>query len=413
MNKVPLGVPLNECLECNANRDGRIHRPSPAVAFVGRHNSGKTTLLVRVIAELVSRGFDIGSIKHHGHCGFDIDVPGKDSYRHREAGSRDVVVVSPTRTARITELDHEIECDDIVSKMPDHDLVIVEGFRQSGLDVIEVLRSGNDRDVPAAEEYCQMGTVRGVAPVAVVSNMENVHAAAKGRGVPSFSLEDIESIADFLQAVYVRPKLTVAIQAGGESRRMGQSKATVPFLGEPLLTRIVERVACAADELVITTNEASRLGFLGELDIPCDVKLVPDSFEERGSLRGLCTAFKAASNPLVAVIACDMVFASPQLVIAEAAVAHAERVDAVVPCNKFGFEPFHAVYRTKPCLEAALEALGRGCVRAKDFYDLVNLRPFMSAEVTEAVPERGCFINVNTPEELAHIEATIMAEGDK
>ena len=45
MNKVPLGVPLNECLECNANRDGRIHRPSPAVAFVGRHNSGKTTLL--------------------------------------------------------------------------------------------------------------------------------------------------------------------------------------------------------------------------------------------------------------------------------------------------------------------------------------------------------------------------------
>ena len=103
---------------------------------------GKTTLLVRVIAELVSRGFDIGSIKHHGHCDFDIDVPGKDSYRHREAGSRDVVVVSPTRMARITELNHEIECDDIVSSMPDHDLVIVEGFRQSGLDVIEVLRSG-------------------------------------------------------------------------------------------------------------------------------------------------------------------------------------------------------------------------------------------------------------------------------
>lgn len=152
MNKVPLGVASGESSEECAKRDGRIHRPSPAVAFVGRHNSGKTTLLVRVIAELVSRGFDIGSIKHHGHCDFDIDVPGKDSYRHREAGSRDVVVVSPTRMARITELDHEIECNDIVSSMPDHDLVIVEGFRQSGLDVIEVLRSGNDRDLPAAEE---------------------------------------------------------------------------------------------------------------------------------------------------------------------------------------------------------------------------------------------------------------------
>ena len=143
------------------------------------------------------------------------------------------------------------------------------------------------------------------------------------------------------------------------------------------------------------------------------MKLVPDSFEKRGSLQGLATAFGASSHPLVAVIACDMVFASPQLAIAEAAVAHSERVDAVVPCNKFGFEPFHAVYRAKPCLEATHEALSRGCVRAKDFFDLVNLRPFMSAEVTEAVPERGCFINVNTPEELAHIEATIMAEGDR
>ena len=70
MNRVSLGAASGESSEECAKRDGRIHRPSPAVAFVGRHNSGKTTLLVRVIAELVSRGFDIGSIKHHGHCDF-------------------------------------------------------------------------------------------------------------------------------------------------------------------------------------------------------------------------------------------------------------------------------------------------------------------------------------------------------
>ncbi len=399
--------------EGRSNCGGGIHRPSPAVAFVGRHNSGKTTLLVRVIAELVSRGFDIASIKHHGHCDFDIDIPGKDSYRHREAGSRDVVVVSPTRMARITELDKELECADIVESMPDHDLVIVEGFRESGLDVVEVLRSGNERDLPAADEFCANATVRGAAPVAVVSDMERVHAAAKAYGIVAFSLDDVASIADFLQARYVRPKLTVAIQAGGESRRMGQSKATVPFLGEPLLTRIVDRVACAADELVITTNEASKLGFLGELDIACPVRLVPDCYGERGSLRGLCSAFEAASNTLVAVVACDMVFASPRLIVAEAAVAHSERVDAVVPCNKFGYEPFHAVYRARPCLDAAREALEHGRVRAKDFFDLVKLRPFLSAEVTRAVPERSCFINVNTPEELARMEASIMAEGDR
>ena len=63
-----------------------LHRPSPAVSFVGRHNSGKTTLLEKVIAELVSRGLNIGTIKHHGHPDFDIDIPGKDSFRHRAAG---------------------------------------------------------------------------------------------------------------------------------------------------------------------------------------------------------------------------------------------------------------------------------------------------------------------------------------
>ena len=69
--------------------------------------------------------------------------------------------------------------------MPDHDLVIVEGFRQSGLDVIEVLRSGNDRDLPAADEYCEIGTVRGVTRVAVVSNMESVTQRQK-KACPRF-----------------------------------------------------------------------------------------------------------------------------------------------------------------------------------------------------------------------------------
>lgn len=415
LNMSALLPTLNSGVRCAGgcvNCAGRIHWPSPAVAFVGRHNSGKTTLIVKVIAELTARGVNIGTVKHHGHVDFDIDIPGKDSYRHREAGSRDVVVVSPVRMARITELKREVECSDIVESMPDHDLVIVEGFRQSGLDVIEVMRDANERDAAAADEFCASGTVRGGRPIAVASDIARVHEAAAKLGVRAFGLDDVTGIVDFLQANYVRPRLTVAIQAGGESRRMGQSKASVPFLGEPLLTRIVQRVACVADELVITTNEASRLGFLGDVDLRCPVRLVPDDFDTRGSLRGLHTAFQAASMPLCAVVACDMVFASPKLIVAEATCAHAEHVDAVVPCNRNGYEPFHAVYRTKTCLAATEEALAQGRTRARDFFDLVRLRPFLNAEVARAVPERGCFVNVNTPEELARVEATILAEGD-
>ncbi|MDO4590762.1 MAG: molybdopterin-guanine dinucleotide biosynthesis protein B [Slackia sp.] len=390
-----------------------VHRPSPAVSFVGRHNSGKTTLLVKVIAELVSRGLDIGTIKHHGHSDFEIDYPGKDSFRHRAAGSCDTVIVSPTRMARVTELKVEPECNAIVETMPDHDLVIVEGYRQSGLPVIEVIRRANERDLAAADEFCDRGSVRGVFPCAVVTDMESVAHAAYARGVESFGLEDVSALADYLMRVFARPGLTVAIQAGGESKRMGRSKATVPFLGAPLLVRIVERVAPVADELVITTNEPDQLGFLDDIAVSCPLRLVEDAYEERGALRGLATAFEAASNPLVAIVACDMIFASPSLIVHEAHALHQGGFDAMVPHNKFGFEPFHAVYRAQACLPAARDAIARGRVRARDFFDDVRVGMFERDALMAVVPEGGCFINANTPDELARIERSIEEDGDR
>ena len=390
-----------------------LHKPSPAVSFVGRHNSGKTTLLVKVIAELVSRGLNIGTVKHHGHCEFDIDYPGKDSFRHREAGSCDTVIVSPIRMARVTELREEPTCDQVVASMPDHDLVIVEGYRQSGLPVIEVIRRANERDLAAAEEFLAVGSVRGAVPCAVVTDIDEVAAAALARGMRAFGLEDVAGIADYLVERFARPALTVAIQAGGESRRMGQSKATVGFSGRPLLERIVSRVAPAADELIVTTNEPERLGFLDDIDAGCPIRLVTDRYEERGALRGMATAFEAASNPLVAIVACDMVFASAPLIVEEAHILHEGRYDAIVPANKFGYEPFHAVYRKEACLPAAQAAIDRGMVRARDFFDDVKLGILHRDELRRAVPEGGCFINVNTPDELARIERSIEEDGDR
>lgn len=390
-----------------------VRKPSPAVSFVGRHNSGKTTLLVKVIAELVSRGLNIGTVKHHGHAEFDIDYPGKDSFRHREAGSCDTVIVSPVRMARVTELDSEPSCDEVVASMPGHDLVIVEGYRQSGLPVIEVIRRANERDLAAAEEFCATGSVRGAFPCAVVTDMDEVAESARRRGLRAFGLEDVSGIADYLVGRFARPALTVAIQAGGESRRMGRSKATVPFLGKPLLERIVARVAPAADELLITTNEPEHLGFLDDMDLGCPVRLVTDRYDERGALKGLVTAFEAARCPLVAIVACDMVFASAPLIVEEASMLHEGGFDAMVPANKFGYEPFHAVYRKDACLPAAQAAIEHGMVRARDFFDDVNLGLLRHDDLRRVVPEGGCFINANTPDELARIERSIEEDGDR
>ena len=139
-----------------------VNVPSPAVSIVGRHNSGKTTLIVKLIEELVARGHDVGSVKHHSHKGFDIDYPGKDSYRHREAGASETVIAAPGQIARMKTLKGEAECSDIVRSMPGHDIVVVEGYRKSGLPTIELMRSGNEADQRVAEAFA-LGAERGWA----------------------------------------------------------------------------------------------------------------------------------------------------------------------------------------------------------------------------------------------------------
>ncbi len=132
-----------------------IDIPSPAVAIVGRHNSGKTTLIEQLIAELCGRGLDVGSIKHHSHRGFDIDYPGKDSYRHRAAGATETVIAAPGQVARIKTVEEEVECSELVRSMPNHDIIVVEGYRKSGLPSIEIMRAGNEADCRAAALFVE------------------------------------------------------------------------------------------------------------------------------------------------------------------------------------------------------------------------------------------------------------------
>lgn len=438
-----------------------INVPSPAIAVVGRHNSGKTTLIEKLIGALVERGHDVGSIKHHSHRGIEVDYPGKDSYRHRAAGATETVIASPDLLARIRTLHEEVECRDIVRSMPGHDIVVVEGYRKSGLPTIEVMRAANEADVNVARAFVEgaragwsLGTdfiqqARSMAAdgavadvvaqaaeadaaaapegsaaadlarkmptaetVAVVTDIPEAREAAAIFNIPAFGFDDIAGICGFLEERYVRPRVSVVIQAGGESRRMGQSKATVPFAGRPLICRLVDRLAPVADELIITTNEADRLGFLADAYPDLGIKLVPDAFDFRGALPGLYTALTAARNPYVAVVACDMVFASGRLVVAESLCMAETGADVVVPVNQHGFEPFHGLYRRETCLPAVRRALDRHEKRAQAFFadPEIEVFEFSQERVLDAEPRGGCFINANTPDELKRIEDTYLGE---
>ncbi len=192
---------------------------------------------------------------------------------------------------------------------------------------------------------------------------------------------------------------------------MGRSKATVPFLGEPLLLRGVRRLLPLADEFLITTNEPQNLGFLDDYVKQGKIRLVRDISDVRGALHGVHTALEAASNPFVAMVACDMIFPSRNLISAELTGLKREGTDAAVPKTQFGYEPFHGVYRKDSCLPAVIEALDEGQTRATSWFDKIRVTDFTPDMIAEVEPRGGCFINTNTPEQLAEMERKIL-EGD-
>lgn len=109
-------------------------------------NVGKTILIEGIIKELKNRNYSVGTIKHDVH-GFDIDHKGKDTYKHREAGSETVIISSKNRFAMIKELEEEISLEDIIKMIDNKDFIIVEGYKKSNLRKIEVFRSDISNEI--------------------------------------------------------------------------------------------------------------------------------------------------------------------------------------------------------------------------------------------------------------------------
>lgn len=154
--------------------------------IVGYKNAGKTGLMERLVTEISGRGFSVSTLKH-AHHSFDVDHPGKDSYRHRHAGAHQVLLSSRTRWALMTEMRgaDEVPLADLLTRLNPVDLVLVEGYKRDTHPKIEAYRGVTGNPLIAREDP----TIRAVASDTALDITQ-----------PVFDLNDTTAIADFILA---------------------------------------------------------------------------------------------------------------------------------------------------------------------------------------------------------------------
>lgn len=158
----------------------------PIISIVGKSESGKTTLIEKIIPELKKRGYKIGTIKHAYH-GFEIDQKGKDSWRHKKAGADMTLVASPGKIAIVKDENSEFLAS-LEKYFNDMDLVIVEGYKKESKPKIEIFRSTRHK-----KPLCQ-------GDDNLIAFVTDIDVDMK---VPKFGLEDIEKLADLIEKKYL------------------------------------------------------------------------------------------------------------------------------------------------------------------------------------------------------------------
>ena len=159
-----------------------MRKTAPVVCIVGKSGSGKTTLMEKLIPELKRMGSQIGSIKHDVH-GFEMDKPGKDSWRHKQAGSKTSIISSPQRIGMVMDVDHDHSLDELALFFPDEDIILAEGYKRKDKPKVEIFR----REVHS-QPLCRNDETL----IALMTDTE------VDLGVPQFSTNDVRGLAVFL-----------------------------------------------------------------------------------------------------------------------------------------------------------------------------------------------------------------------
>lgn len=192
----------------------------------------------------------------------------------------------------------------------------------------------------------------------------------------------------------MRNDVTVAILAGGLSRRMGANKSFVSLAGKPLLQHVIERVSALRLPVILITNTPEQY-------VHFDLPMYGDVYPQCGSLGGLYTALHSSFTDYTLCVACDMPFLSVDLL--RYMLDLRSGVHSVVPYIAGNYESLHAIYH-QSCLPVMREQLEHGQLRISHIYACLQVRLVTVAEIERFDPDQRSFANLNTPDDVAHIQ---------
>ncbi len=259
------------------------------LAISGVKNSGKTTLISKLIPLLNARGLLVATIKHDGH-GFSADVPGTDTYAHLCAGAYGTAVFSEDKFMLVKKRPL-IDERELIASFPEADIILLEGFKASAYPKLELVRQGN-----SSSSVCPRETLIGLVSDFVPENHE---------GLCLLDLNDPQAVVDRILAYrYASEQLSMVVLAGGLSRRMGTDKARLDYHGKSFLeTQLEKGRQLGIGDILVSGYKGGE----------CSARVIPDRFVQRGPLGGLEASLREACHKRCLVLSVDV----PQLPLSE------------------------------------------------------------------------------------------------
>jgi molybdopterin-guanine dinucleotide biosynthesis protein B len=207
----------------------------PIISIVGKSDSGKTTLIEKLVPELMRRGYRIATVKHDVH-GFEVDQEGKDSWRHKQAGAHTVVISSPHKVALIRDVEKDLTLKEIREKLiQDVDLILSEGYKKDVQPKIEIFRKEKHKELLCTKEDNL---------IAIVSNQ------TFDVGVPCFDLEDMKGLSNFIEKEFLKSKREGDVSLNVDGRPIPLSPFVRDFLTKTIRGMLSALKSCDSPEQI-------------------------------------------------------------------------------------------------------------------------------------------------------------------